>query len=168
MKLPPWGAPSANLITSSNCPILLATVYEIQRSGGRSCTNWIVWTAGAYAFGIGLLSFSKEGMFTPLVTWLIPVVILRYNFSRLQAIGACAVVLVGVYYLVPYSQAGRVSRDREGNLANNFDAAIGYLTDLQGTRALYLESPDVVNISDIPHFYDGPEGPLRSTSDARI
>ena len=121
--------------------ILLGTMYQIQKSGGKSSTNWIVWTAGLYLFALGMLNFSKEGMFTPFITWLLPAVILRFNFSKLQIVGAAVVLFFTLYYLVPYSQAGRVSRDVEGNLANNFDAALGYLGDLEGNTSRLPREP---------------------------
>ena len=133
--------------------ILLATMYEIQHSEGRRCTNWIVWAAGLYLFGFGLLTFSKEGMFAPIVTWLIPTIVLRFNFSRQQVAAGALAFGFTLYYLVPYSQVGRIARDPE-NIYNNFDPAWDYLTHLSTTRAAYLQSSDVVDISDLPHLYD--------------
>ena len=138
--------------------ILLGTMYQIKKSGGKSSTNWVVWASGGYLFGLGLLTFSKEGMFTPIITWLICAVILRFDFSRAQVIAGAAAMLFTIYYLVPFSQAGRASRDPDASLSEQISAASVYLTDLEGTRSLYLEGADVVNISDVPHFYNGPEG----------
>jgi hypothetical protein len=134
--------------------ILLGTTYEIHASGGRRSTNWVVWTAGLLIFGMGVVNFSKEGMFTPVVTWLIPTIVLRFRFSRAQVLGAFAALAFTGYYLVPFSQAGRGSRDTEGNFANNLQSALTFLSDLEGTRKLYLESGLVANIDEIPHLYN--------------
>jgi hypothetical protein len=138
--------------------IILGAVYQIQRTNGRSSTNWIVWVAGLFSFGFGLVSFSKEGMFTPVVTWLIVPVILGFNFSRKQILLGIAGAVFMVYVLVPFSQVGRRSRDPEGDLTKNVQPAIEYLTDLGGTRQAYMESPDIANIDAVPHFYDRGEG----------
>ena len=134
--------------------ILLGTVYQIEASEGRSSTNWVVWVAGLTLFGQGILSYSKEGMFTPIITWLIPTVVLRFRFSKLQVLAGVAFLGFAFYYLVPFAQAGRGSRDREGNLVNNVDDVLTYLSDLNGTRQLYLQSGIVTDIGDIPHLYD--------------
>ena len=134
--------------------ILLGTMYEIKASGGKRSSNWVVWVAGLLLFGQGIAGFSKEGIFTPVITWLIPTVVLRFRFSKVQVIGGLCTAFLMVYYLVPFSQAGRVSRDSEGRLANNLEAAWGYLTDLNGTRQNYLDSEGVTNIDQIPHLYN--------------
>jgi hypothetical protein len=138
--------------------IILGAVYQIQHTNGRSSTNWIVWAAGAFSFSVGLVNFSKEGMFTPVVTWLIVPVILGFNFSKKQIVGLALGAVFMVYVLVPFSQVGRRSRDPEGDIFKNVEPAIGYLTDLGGTRQTYLESPDIANIDAVPHFYDRGEG----------
>jgi hypothetical protein len=134
--------------------ILLGTVYEIESSGGRSCTNWVVWAAGLAMFGQGLLSYSKEGMFTPVVTWLITTVVLRFRFSKLQVLLGVGFAVFSFYYLVPFTQAGRASRDPDSQIINNYDDVVRYLSDLNGTRQLYLESNLVTKIDEVPHLYD--------------
>ena len=134
--------------------ILLATTYEIHASGGKRSVNWVVWVAGLLMFGMGVVTFSKEGMFTPVVTWLIPTVVLRYQFSKAQVLGGAVALFLVSYYLVPFSQAGRGSRDSEGNFANNFQSAVAFLTDLEETRKLYLDSGLVTGIDEIPHLYN--------------
>ncbi len=134
--------------------ILLGTVYQIESSQGRSSSNWVVWAAGLALFGQGLLSYSKEGMFTPVVTWLIPTVVLRFRFSKAQVALGVAFAAFAFYYLVPFAQAGRVSRDVDSNIANNYDDVVKYLSDLNGTRQLYLESGLVTQIDQIPHLYN--------------
>ncbi len=134
--------------------ILLGTVYEIESSKGRSSTNWIVWIAGTAMFAQGVLSYSKEGMFTPIITWLIPTAVLRFRFSKVQVLTGVAFSAFAFYYLVPFAQAGRVSRNTEASLSENVDEALKYLTDLNGTRQTYLESGIVKDIDQVPHLYD--------------
>ena len=136
--------------------IILGTTYAINRSGGKSSSNWIVWAAGTWIFLGGLVSFSKEGMFTPLTTWLLPAATLGYNFSKKQIlIGAAGLFLV-VYFLVPYSQYGRKLRTESGEA--NVAGSLALLTHPLETRALYLEEQEQENDHGGPHFYDTPQG----------
>lgn len=138
--------------------IILGTVYEIKASHGKRSANWIVWLAGVYPFFMGLAYFSKEGMFLPLSTWLVPAIVLRFNFSRFQVIGIGLALTFMFYYLVPYSQVGRQSRDPDGNVMNNIKAMPQYLEHLGDVRKVYLETAVVEDRKDVPHFYTKDQG----------
>ncbi len=138
--------------------LILGTVYAIESTNGRRSSNWIVWVSGLYLTGLGLAYFSKEGIFMALTTWIVPTIVLRYNFSKFQLVGGALVIFFGLYYLVPYSQYGRRSRDEGGSLLVNAIAGIEYLKDLNGTRKLYLESNEGKDESDAPHFFNGDQG----------
>ena len=90
--------------------IILGTIYEIKSSGGKRSTNLSVWSCGLFLFGYGLLNFSKEGMFLPITTWLVPAAAMGFNFSRKVIMGMALGAFVLFYYLVPYSQYGRQAR----------------------------------------------------------
>ena len=139
--------------------ILLATVYEVRRTGGTRSTNWVVFIGGIWLFCFGLVGFSKEGMFTPLVLWLLPSIAMGYNFSKKQLIVGAFVVLFGFYYLVPYSQVVRNFRSENNSLLEDIHTAEFYLSDLKETRKLYLVSAENGDdYESAPHFYRESQG----------
>ena len=59
--------------------ILLGTVAAVRRSGGRSSTSALTVGAMVYSTVLGLMSFSKQAMFTPFVCWVLGVAWARYS-----------------------------------------------------------------------------------------
>ena len=51
--------------------LILATIGAIKDSGGRRSTNTISIIAFAYFGYLGLMSFSKQAMITPMVCWVV-------------------------------------------------------------------------------------------------
>ena len=138
--------------------IILAVTHEITQSKGKRSTNWVVWAAGSFMFLYGAINFSKEGMFVPLITWLVPALALRFDFSKKQVIGVAFVIYFMAHYLVPFSQYGRRSRDENGSQLNQLVAAIGYFQHLDQTRQSFLETAAEEDYDDSPHFFDSPMG----------
>jgi hypothetical protein len=89
--------------------IFLGVLNTIRRSGGTRSANFPVLLAGTLMFVFGILSYSKEAMFTPFVCWLLAAASQRFNLSRSQMAGAALTAFIIFYYLVPYSQYGRMS-----------------------------------------------------------
>ena len=136
--------------------LLLGTTYAIVHSRGKRSTNWIVFAASLWLFFFGLIVFSKEGMFSWLVIWLIACMALGYNFNKLQLVGGVILVSLMAYYLQPYSQY--VRQYGVGNPAGNIQVAAHYLSDLNETRRLYYEQLDSMAGSFGPHYYNNLEG----------
>ena len=136
--------------------IILGTSYQIHHSKGKSSSNWIVWTGGLALFSSGVVIFSKEGMFGPMIDWLIPGIVLRFNYSRKQLVGALIVGFIIVHYLVPFSQYGRYLRTDEGG--GNVAGAIGLLRHPEATRQLYLEQEESQDDHGAPHYFNQPQG----------
>ena len=136
--------------------IILGTTYEIQHSNGKRSSNWIVWVAGLWLFLFGLIVFSKEGMFISLFSWVIPAVVLRFDFSRKQIVGGLLVAYILVHYLVPFSQYGRALRTDGGG--SNAAGAFALLLHPEGTRQLYLEQEESQEIDGAPHYYNDAAG----------
>lgn len=87
--------------------LILGTIHQIRRSGGRRSISVPVLVSGGAIFLSGILGFSKEAMFMPLACWLVAAGSQHYRFSRLQAASVVLVVIFMFRYLVPYSQYGR-------------------------------------------------------------
>jgi hypothetical protein len=136
--------------------IILGTVYEIQHSKGKRSSNWIVWVAGLWLFFFGVIAFSKEGMFISLFSWLIPAVVLRFDFSRKQIVGGLIVGFIVIHYLVPFSQYGRTLRTEGGG--TNAAGAFELLSHPERTRQLSLAKEGDQDDAGAPHYYNDPEG----------
>jgi hypothetical protein len=114
--------------------IVLAVTYQLKKSGGRSSMNVPAALACAFIFAGGLIGYSKQGIFTPIVCWFFPVAAARYKTSIIQA----AILVVGfglmVYYLVPYSQIGRTYRIDGAPFSVNLATNILLLSHLDAVR----------------------------------
>jgi hypothetical protein len=139
--------------------VILATTYQITKSGGKNSTNWVVWVGVGFQFAVGVVVYSKEGMFVPVLAWLVPCTALRFNFSRRQIIGGILAAAFMIFYMVPYSQYGRQSRGDGMSIWVQLAFAEQYLLHLEDTRKAYLEtSAETIDVSGQPHLYDKAEG----------
>jgi hypothetical protein len=138
--------------------IILGVVHQIRKSNGTSSVNLPVLISGAAMFAEGALSFSKEGMFTPFVCWLIAAGSQRYKLRFYQVVGIIAAAIFTVQYLVPYSQFGRNFRSETGSATENVTIAMSFLSNLGDVRKKYTENAteDFVN-ADLG-YYNSPQG----------
>lgn len=88
--------------------------------------------------------FLKQGLFTPVLCWVMAAASQRYKVSRAQAIGLILLVAFMVYFLVPYSQYGRnyiirtsPTQNKAEALYKNIDTSINFLFTLQDVRQEY-------------------------------
>ena len=132
--------------------IMLATTYEVRRSGGKRAVNWIVVTAVGFSFVVGLISFGKEGMLIGFVAWFFAAVLQGYDFKPQQLVVSALAMAFFVYYLVPYSQY--VRNFHGATFAENEAVALHYLSDLGETRRLYEDGIAAYDITDEFHLYD--------------
>ena len=114
--------------------IILGVIHQIRRSGGTSSVNLPVLISGTAIFVEGLISFSKEGMFTPFVCWLIAVGSQRYKIKLYQVVGLIAVAIFMTQYLVPYSQYGKNYKSQTGDTTENIKTAMSFLPNLGDIR----------------------------------
>ncbi len=80
--------------------LLLATIAAVRNSGGVRSTNAISLVALGYSQYAGLLSFSKQGMFTPFVCWLLGCAWARFRLRLVHfvVIGVFAVLAQKVFF----------------------------------------------------------------------
>jgi hypothetical protein len=130
----------------------------VQSSGGKRTLNWIVFAAGSFLLWHGLVGFSKEGIFTPFLTWLLPAIVAGANFTKKHLIVIGLLGFFLIHWMVPYSQYGRQSREE----IYDFDSAVRtvskYLFDLEGTRVASQELEERIDLTDAIHYYDTPQG----------
>jgi hypothetical protein len=118
--------------------MILGVVHEMRRTGGRRSVNLLVLASASISMGLGLLGFSKEGIFTPPACWLITVASMGYRFSKAQIAGWLVAIFIMVHYLVPYAQYGRNLPGPE--FSDRVHVALTLLSDLETTRAKYKEN----------------------------
>jgi hypothetical protein len=124
--------------------IIIGVTYEIRRSGGTRSVNIPVLMGCAYIFGFyGLLNFSKQGIFTAPLCWLLPVCALRYRLSMGQIIGALAGLFLVFYLLVPYAQYGRRFLFEGESISDKFALSTSLLSDPYELRRNYEADPGV-------------------------
>jgi hypothetical protein len=87
--------------------VLLGTVYTIRTTGGRRSWNVITIFASVLMFLGGLLSYSKQGMFTWFICWLVAAASQRYRLRLWQIVGLVVFAIYSVMILSPLSQVGR-------------------------------------------------------------
>jgi len=114
--------------------------------------------AAAYFFIQGVIGFSKQGMFTPVVAWAIPVAALQYRLSRAQTLGAAVLLYLAFTFLVPYAQYGRGQVHADTSFDERISTAYHYLTNPTETRTLYRALTDEEADGESVHYYNTPQG----------
>ena len=138
--------------------ILLGVIHQIRRSEGTSSINLPVLISGVVMFTEGLISFSKEGMFTPFVCWLIAVGSQRYKLQLYQVVGMIVVAIFMVLYLVPFSQYGRNYRSASGSATENISTAVSLLSNIESVRQKSSAHAAEDYASSTQGYYDSPQG----------
>jgi len=119
--------------------LILGTLYQIRRSGGRSSVNLTVLIAGSCIFFVGLYGFSKEGIFTPLLCWLMAAASQNYRVSRAQIVWIGCAAFLMFFYLVPYAQYGRSYQNDINPSATRWETTMYLLNNLSEVRRLSKE-----------------------------
>lgn len=118
--------------------VILGTIHEIRKSGGRRSVNIPVFISGAVIFLDGVMGFSKEGMITPFLCWLLAAASRRYKVSAMHIVGGLSITFFIFQYLVPYSQYGRNYRGE--SFSENLNVAIDFLSNIGYVRSQYIQS----------------------------
>ena len=139
--------------------VIIGVMYEIRRSGGTRSINLPVVFGAAYFFLFyGILAFSKEGMLTPLLCWLLPVWAMRYRLARTQVLGTVAALFLIFYYLVPYSQYGRKFSEEGQTFSQRAALSISLLENADKTRQAYYEEETNRGVGGLGAYYNTPQG----------
>lgn len=141
--------------------VILGTVHQVRKSGGTSALSLIVALAGFLGFATnGLILFSKAGMFTPLLSWLITAASMRYKM-RLHQMAVLALVFYAmIHYFVPYAQYGRNAEGTGVTLEDNTRAAWGLVQNLGQVREDYIAQRSDSSEDEVNGYYDQPQGLL--------
>lgn len=112
LYLPHGNGNLVNIINQVNVflpiAIILGTVHTIRTSGGRRSVSILTTFCGGliFVFG-GLVNYSKQGMFTPIVCWGVAAASQRYRLRRWQVALLAGFCVFSVMVLGPFSQVGR-------------------------------------------------------------
>ncbi len=87
--------------------IILSTIGAIKDSGGRRASNYINICAMSYMFYYGLIGFSKQGMFTPYVCWLVGAFYARLKIRPIH------IITTGVFWFIAFSFLAPLSLARD-------------------------------------------------------
>ncbi len=118
--------------------IFLGVIHAIRRSGGTRSISLPSLLAASIVFFTGVLGFSKEGMITPFVCWLIAAASQNYRVSLRQIAGGILVTMFLFQYLVPYSQYGR--NFQTDSLSTNVGISVSMLENLGTVRKDYQQN----------------------------
>ncbi len=140
--------------------IILGVIASLRRSGGRRSVDAVVLAGGLTLFIVnGLLSYSKEGFFGPLACWGVAAASANIRLRRNQIIIGGLLVGFITYFMVPYSQYGRVYT--APTLSENLVVAERLLSNLGQVRQQYeANSKQSAAESSVGDYYDHPEGVL--------
>lgn len=97
--------------------IMLGVLYTIRKTQGRHSLTPLTFGAGVYLFLYGgMVSFSKQGLFTPIVCWLIPACVSRFRLRLRHVVVLVTFTFLSFTVLTPLSEVGR------GTVPDNFSA----------------------------------------------
>ena len=140
--------------------VILATLYTVRKSRGRSGFGLLVLVAIGISVCFGIIGFSKEGMFVPLFCWLVAAASLRLNMRISYMVAIGVVVYTMFHILVPFSQYGRTQVQEQATVADRVQLGYTLLSDVDALRAQYLavdsdtEAEDEIAMA----YYDTPQG----------
>jgi hypothetical protein len=141
--------------------IIIGTLHAIKKSGGRTGFNFLVLLAIVVTSIAGALAFSKEGMFTPMLCWVVAACSMRLRIRRYQIVIGIAVAYVIFHFLVPYSQYGRSQVPENATFQDRLELSFTLLSDLSGVRQQYQEVIATAGDSDSGtsmDYFNEPQG----------
>lgn len=87
--------------------ILLGTVAAVRNSGGRRSTSPLTLCILVWATYSGLLSFSKQGMFSPFVCWVLGLAWARFRLRLGHILVIIVFAVIAQSWMVPLANVGR-------------------------------------------------------------
>ncbi len=137
--------------------IILATIGAIKDSGGRRSTNMISIAVFIYFEYLGLISYSKQIMISPMVCWAVGILYarLRVRFAHVVAVILMAVASFG--FISPLS----ASRDLAEGMDNNQHVMLAwYLFTHPAYLHEHIKQIEVQPDMGVAEYYNEPQGSL--------
>ncbi len=139
--------------------LLLGTIAAVHDSKGWRSTNALTVFAMLYFFWQGMLSFSKQGMLTPVACWVIGLAWSRFRLRFVHLAFLGAFIVFNQMVLVPMAQIGRDDLVT-GSVEERTALVEHFLTDIPGLRhraASFVAPPD---LDTRMFYYNKPQGIL--------
>jgi hypothetical protein len=138
--------------------IILGTIDALQTSHGRRSTNTLVLTTMTLAFLWGVVQFSKQGMFTPFVAWLLAAFYMRMRLRSIHLAFMLAFGVLAFTILSPLSY-GRDDVYPGMTLGAKLELAEGIIQNVGQVRQdVYDDVIKAEEISGETGYYNQPEG----------
>lgn len=142
---------------------ILATYYEICISRGTRSMNWIVLVSILYVAGFGFIAASKQGMYSPFLSYFLVCAALEYRFRPLQVIVILGWLAFAVGFLYPWAQYARAVT-RQSTFTGTVEATYNLLRDPTTIPAMYAWYADSLraneDVNQVSLCYDHPHGIL--------
>ena len=138
--------------------LILGTIGAIKDSGGRRSTNWITIITLCYMGYLGVTSFSKQAMLTPMVCWIVGAFYSRLKVRFVHVVAFVAMAAVSFSFVSKLS----ASRDLAEGLDETQRAAlVVYLaTHWSVLDAHVKDHEDMITDNGVGGWYNTPQGSL--------
>ena len=145
--------------------ILLSTIHAIRTSGGRRSVSVLTVIASGMIFVYGgLISYSKQGMFTPIVCWGAAAASQRYRLRFWQLILLAGFAVYSVMFLAPLSQVARGIIPDDADQYQRLMLSVDLLSHPHRLRTEYLGNSTPDESGRTPGYalgyFDTPQGLL--------
>jgi hypothetical protein len=138
--------------------LILTTIGAVKDSGGRRTTNTISIVAFVYFAYLGVASFSKQQMLTPMICWLVGAF---YSRLKLRFVHVVALILMAVAafgFISPLSASRDMAEglDYPGRIALAAHLLMNY--SILHAHVVQLEEQET--LGGVNNYYDKPQGSL--------
>jgi len=138
--------------------IILGTIGAVRDSNGRRSVNFISGAAMVIVMGGSMLEFTKQGMFTPIVCWLLSVCFAHFRLRWIHYLVIAAFTVFG-FTIVPLIAEGRDSAPDGANYAQRAAIVYHILTHLAEAKQQENETNDNIRAAQImTGYYDSTQG----------
>ena len=138
--------------------IILATIGAAKDSGGRRTTSAVSMLALGYFFYLGLVSFSKQAMLTPMVCWLVGAFYSRLRIRFIHVVAMTLMAIVAFGFVSPLSASRDLAEGLDGTQRIEL---VGYLVthwSVLNAHVKQLEAQE--SLGGLNNYYDKPQGSL--------
>jgi hypothetical protein len=124
--------------------IILSILHTIRRTQGRHSLNLLSFAAMVFLFVYGgLATYSKQGLFSPMVCWLIPACAARYQLKLRHIVVLASFGILAFTVLTPLSEVGRGSVPENYNTNQRIAYSVSLMSHPFKLHSEYMNSPKI-------------------------
>jgi hypothetical protein len=124
--------------------IMLSVLHTIRRTQGRHSVNLLTFGAMVFLFIFGGLgTYSKQGLFAPMICWLIPACAARYRLKFRHIVVLASFAILSFTVLTPLSEVGRSTVPETYNGNQRIAFAISLLSHPFRLHRQFVSNPMV-------------------------